>query len=482
MAKRHDNGRPRRSHRIAIAGLLVGGLLGTGGAAADTSQTPQAGVAGAVVSPVKVAGAPRPEPMPVRTGMKMFLQDQISTGADARLQLMLLDETTFTVGPDSEVTIDKFVYDPSTGGGEVAAEITEGFMRYVSGKVGQNSPDNVEVDTPAATIGIRGTAFFVTSVPEQPDTFFAGLIGPGRQNNALVRSGGMRLYNDRGAVEVRRRGFGSYVTKGEAPEAPTRIPEALLARLHADLRPVRGGETDTARTGVGAGQAGVDPLVTSGQAMAESRQQTARETVRARVRREIESVLSQANLEANRIPSERDELAGPQPTPRASIDIPFFAELGWDSQLDLDLHATGPNPGRAGRYHVYFATPSGPLSGNLPVAELDQDTSGAGSSEVITVNVLPDNGPTRLSVFNFGEPEPGSTSLAESDAIVSLLRGGRIRRGPGGSVVVDGQVIDQVSPPAGAAGNTFVAFEIGPDGAITRVREMRDFPNPVVVE
>lgn len=463
----------------ALATAVV--LSGLAASPATAQETPQAGVAAAVVSPAEVSGKPRTERLPVRSGMEMFLQDQITTGPGARLQILLLDQTTFTVGPQSEVTIDRFVYDPETGTGEVAAEVTKGIMRYVSGSVGKNNPENVTLETPAATLGIRGTALFVAAVPDRPDTYFAGLIGPGIGNNALARPGGFTMRNEHGVTVVRRSGFGAYVTQGEAPQDAIRIPESLQVRLHQSLRPSSRDTGDSAPQRAGTGQA---PTTAAGQDVAESRELAQRQQrVDADTRAAIESA-SAATTQSRSRPEVPDDLQ-PSPTdPNLGIDVPFFAQLQWDNVVDMDLHATGPNPSESGRYHVYFANDIGPIGDSgTPVAELDQDeTSGTGGSEVITINDLVDGGPTRISAFNFGAPA-GSTELAEqSNAIVSLLRNGSISRGPGGSVVVDGSLIAEVAAPESGAGNTFVAFEIAPNGQITEVRELRDFSGSADVQ
>jgi hypothetical protein len=170
--------------------------------------------------------------------------------------------------------------------------------------------------------------------------------------------------------------------------------------------------------------------------------------------------------------------------PPDSVQVPLFAQAQWSNVPDLGLHITGPNPEGFGRYHVFFPTPTGPQgSGGTPVARLENDGSGVGGSEVGRINELVEGGPTRISVFNFGNQAPGTTILAdEADLSVSLLKNGRIRRGPGGSVVIGGTLLDKVSPEEGAPGNTFVAFEIDPNGSVRRIREMRDFPNAGLVE
>jgi hypothetical protein len=63
-----------------------------------------------------------------------------------------------TVGPGSSLVIDKFVYDPNTGAGELAASFTKGALRFVAGKLSKTEPD-VKVKTPAGTLTVRGGIF-----------------------------------------------------------------------------------------------------------------------------------------------------------------------------------------------------------------------------------------------------------------------------------------------------------------------------------
>ncbi|MEM8758794.1 MAG: hypothetical protein AAGE83_00515, partial [Pseudomonadota bacterium] len=99
---------------------------------AGAQEQPQAGVAAAVVSPVELRRPAVSSPLDVQSGNEIFLEDRIVTGEGSRMQVLLLDETTLTIGPNSDLVIDRFVYDPETGSGEIAAEMATGFLRYLS--------------------------------------------------------------------------------------------------------------------------------------------------------------------------------------------------------------------------------------------------------------------------------------------------------------------------------------------------------------
>jgi hypothetical protein len=69
--------------------------------------------------------------------------------------VLLVDGSTFTVGPGSDLVIDKFVYDPSKGKGEVVASFSKGVMRFVGGKISKNE-GGVTINTPSGALAIRG--------------------------------------------------------------------------------------------------------------------------------------------------------------------------------------------------------------------------------------------------------------------------------------------------------------------------------------
>lgn len=98
-----------------------------------------------------------------KTGVN--LGSHILTGPNGRVQVLLNDETVFTLGPNSDMTLDEFVYDPKTSAGKVTANIAKGLFRFVTGKVARQTPDNLKVKVSVGTIGVRGTDFEVSAEP-----------------------------------------------------------------------------------------------------------------------------------------------------------------------------------------------------------------------------------------------------------------------------------------------------------------------------
>jgi len=111
-------------------------------AGAETST--QAGVAVSVEGQVKATTPPEKIAHSLENGDKIFMGDKIETGIEGQLQIKLLDETVFTLGPLSTVTIDEFVYDPQDAGGK--SSMVKGIFRAVSGKVAQQKPEDVPDD------------------------------------------------------------------------------------------------------------------------------------------------------------------------------------------------------------------------------------------------------------------------------------------------------------------------------------------------
>jgi hypothetical protein len=89
------------------------------------------------------------------------MNDTVVT-ARARALLTFEDNTTVRVTEQSRLIIDDFVYDPRRGTGKLALKVALGTARYTSGQIAKNTPQQVAVNTPTATIAVRGTDFSMT--------------------------------------------------------------------------------------------------------------------------------------------------------------------------------------------------------------------------------------------------------------------------------------------------------------------------------
>lgn len=98
---------------------------------------------------------------------------RLVTSGTGHVHLVLPDQTTFTIGPNSDMVLDSFVYDPDTSTRKISAEITKGLFRWVTGKVAGEKPfaQKCSVDTCAVSTAIRGTDFEISA-----DTAGAGYL------------------------------------------------------------------------------------------------------------------------------------------------------------------------------------------------------------------------------------------------------------------------------------------------------------------
>lgn len=96
----------------------------------------------------------------------VFLGDNVNSKIGSSLQVLLKDKSTFTVGPQCDMVIDKFVYDPDKNTNSLSAKVKKGMFRFTSGNVSKTNPDEIIVETPTATMGIRGTMVEVLVGPE----------------------------------------------------------------------------------------------------------------------------------------------------------------------------------------------------------------------------------------------------------------------------------------------------------------------------
>ena len=95
--------------------------------------------------------------IPATVGEIVFETDSLTTGADGRIGVTLSDETRISLGPHSEVRLDRFRYSPADGQLAFVLKVVRGLATYVSGRIAKLAPDAVRLETPAAIIGVRGT-------------------------------------------------------------------------------------------------------------------------------------------------------------------------------------------------------------------------------------------------------------------------------------------------------------------------------------
>jgi hypothetical protein len=131
--------------------------IGLIGLAALPAGAQTVGITAAIRNDVELKTNAAPSPHQAVLKEHVALGNDVSTGRASMAQLLLLDQTTFSIGANARMRIDRFVYDPDRNASAVSASVVTGAFRFMSGKALHANPGQSLIHTPVATIGIRGT-------------------------------------------------------------------------------------------------------------------------------------------------------------------------------------------------------------------------------------------------------------------------------------------------------------------------------------
>jgi len=119
-----------------------------------TTSIADTGIGSATAVANQVEGIVRGQPQTLSSGSAIYTDELVRTGQDGIAELGFVDSTRLSVGPTSEVRLDKFVYNPDKGAGSVVLQGTRGSYRFVTGVQDHQS---YQIKTSYATLGVRGT-------------------------------------------------------------------------------------------------------------------------------------------------------------------------------------------------------------------------------------------------------------------------------------------------------------------------------------
>src|SRR5206468_3561056 len=122
-------------------------------AAPAFAEQESVGVTGAV-NPQAVGQPPSGPIEQLAIGRNVVRNEKISTFNKGQVQLIFADQSTLTLGENSEIVIDEFVYDPNKQAGNMTATVTTGVLRYVGGKISKKN--DVSFLTPSGVVTVRG--------------------------------------------------------------------------------------------------------------------------------------------------------------------------------------------------------------------------------------------------------------------------------------------------------------------------------------
>jgi hypothetical protein len=209
------------SYRFWLAGLAML-LLGISGAQASSH-------AGKVIAFTGSAELFRGgQTLPISLGTAIQAQDIIQTANGGIVEIQFTDMSMVTVGSDSQLIIDRFVFDAKAPADDISGlRVGAGFFHFVSGKMAR---EKVRIDTPVSTIGIRGTAL-------------AGEVAADGKTIISLVECCVDARNESGATRLDRVGtFTEIRSRRYAPSQPALTPDwwadkatAALGKSHEEL-------------------------------------------------------------------------------------------------------------------------------------------------------------------------------------------------------------------------------------------------------
>jgi hypothetical protein len=93
--------------------------------------------------------------LPIRRGA------ECETGADGRVGMTFIDNSRFSLGPNSQIALEKFTFNPTTQEGEFLTKIARGTLAVITGHIAHSAQDAMQVQTRTTILGVRGTSFLV---------------------------------------------------------------------------------------------------------------------------------------------------------------------------------------------------------------------------------------------------------------------------------------------------------------------------------
>ena len=98
---------------------------------------------------------------PAKAGDLLEKADTLMTGTDGRVGITFIDNSRFSLGPNSQIALEKFTFNPTTQEGEFLTRIERGTLAVISGHIAHSAQDAMKVQTRTTILGVRGTHFLV---------------------------------------------------------------------------------------------------------------------------------------------------------------------------------------------------------------------------------------------------------------------------------------------------------------------------------
>jgi hypothetical protein len=170
--------------------------------------------------PAHVEATQAGQTRPLVVNSDVYFRDRCHSGKDARLQATLKDGTQLTLGENTTLVVDEFIYDPNMSRGELSLRVVKRAFLYVGGLIEGEAGAKVGIHTPVGAIGARGT------------TAWGGPIDNGY--GIIVLSGEVTVTGRRGTVALKQ-GQGTMIFGDGKPRRAAAWPAARMKRAVASI-------------------------------------------------------------------------------------------------------------------------------------------------------------------------------------------------------------------------------------------------------
>ena len=161
-------------------------------------------------------------PVAATVNAPVHLNDVVATGAQSRVFILLIDNTQWTLSENSRLTVDEWVFDPDNNANNKGRySVMQGAFQYISGLLAKKADPDVQIETPAGSIGIRGTDITGGDVD--------GSYG------IQVDDGAIDVKTDAGQVRVNKGEGTTLRGRKFAPDRPAKWNPERLARVRQQV-------------------------------------------------------------------------------------------------------------------------------------------------------------------------------------------------------------------------------------------------------
>jgi hypothetical protein len=137
---------------------------------------------------------------PTAIGDPVYKGDVVQTGADGKVGITFTDGTAFNLSSNARMELNEFVYDPNGKSNSTLISLSKGTFTFIAGKVAKTG--DMKIDTPVATMGIRGTTPHV-EISDDGTVKFSTLI---EENKRKVEENKSSATKKRAGIEENKRG------------------------------------------------------------------------------------------------------------------------------------------------------------------------------------------------------------------------------------------------------------------------------------